>query len=51
MPENLFIPSVDLRIASLEEYNRRQKEKAAAQRNCYGCLDSAGRGRTAERIV
>lgn len=32
MPDNLFIPSVDLRIGSLEEYNRRQKEKAAAQR-------------------
>ncbi|OGU16377.1 MAG: cytidylate kinase [Geobacteraceae bacterium GWC2_53_11] len=31
MPENLFIPSVDLRIGSLEEYNRRQKEKAALQ--------------------
>lgn len=31
MPENLFIPSVDLRIGSLEEYNRRQKEKAAEQ--------------------
>ena len=31
MPENLFIPSVDLRIGSLEEYNRRQKEKAAQQ--------------------
>lgn len=30
MPENLLIPSVDLRIGSLEEYNRRQKEKAAA---------------------
>lgn len=30
MPDNLFIPSVDLRIGSLEEYNRRQKEKAAA---------------------
>lgn len=29
MPENLLIPSVDLRIGSLEEYNRRQKEKAA----------------------
>ena len=27
MPENLLIPSVDLRIGSLEEYNRRQKEK------------------------
>ncbi len=31
MPENLLIPSVDLRIGSLEEYNRRQKEKVAAQ--------------------
>lgn len=31
MPENLLIPSVDLRIGSLEEYNRRQKEKAAQQ--------------------
>lgn len=31
MPENLFIPSVDLRIGSLEEYNRRQREKAALQ--------------------
>ena len=29
MPENLLIPSVDLRIGSLEEYNRRQKEKAS----------------------
>ncbi len=29
MPDNLFIPSVDLRIGSLEEYNRRQKDKAA----------------------
>jgi hypothetical protein len=28
MPENLLLPSVDLRIGSLEEYNRRQKEKA-----------------------
>lgn len=28
MPENLLIPSVDLRIASLEEYNRRKKAKA-----------------------
>lgn len=27
MPENLLIPSVDLRIASLEEYNRRQKQR------------------------
>ena len=32
MPENLLIPSVDLRIGSLEEYNRRQKEKAATPR-------------------
>ena len=31
MPDNLLIPSVDLRIGSLEEYNRRQKEKAAMQ--------------------
>lgn len=31
MPDNLLIPSVDLRIGSLEEYNRRQKEKAAEQ--------------------
>ena len=31
MPDNLFIPSVDLRIGSLEEYNRRQKEKASLQ--------------------
>lgn len=31
MPENLLIPSVDLRVGSLEEYNRRQKEKAASQ--------------------
>lgn len=30
MPENLLIPSVDLRIGTLEEYNRRQKEKAFA---------------------
>ncbi len=29
MPDNLFIPSVDLRIGALEEYNRKQKEKAA----------------------
>ncbi len=28
MPENLFIPSVDLRIGALEEYNRKCKEKA-----------------------
>lgn len=31
MPENLLIPSVDLRIGSLEEYNRRQKEKPFLQ--------------------
>ena len=49
MPDNLFIPSVDLRIGTLEEYNRRQKEKAtllherAKSRPCitisreYGC--------------
>lgn len=29
MPENLFIPSVDLRIGALEEYNRVRKLKAA----------------------
>jgi len=28
MPDNLFIPSVDMRIGALEEYNRRQKAKA-----------------------
>lgn len=28
MPDNLFIPSVDLRIGGLEEYNRRQRRKA-----------------------
>jgi len=49
MPDNLLIPSVDLRIGSLEEYNRRQKEKATLHhrepkpRHCitisreYGC--------------
>lgn len=31
MPENLLIPSVDLRIGALEEYNRQQKHKAATQ--------------------
>ncbi len=30
MPENLLIPSVDLRIGSLEEYNRQQKQKAGS---------------------
>lgn len=28
MPDNLLIPSVDLRIGALEEYNRTQKQKA-----------------------
>lgn len=32
MPDNLFIPSVDLRIGALEEYNRTQKEKAVRHR-------------------
>ena len=32
MPENLLIPSVDLRVGALEEYNRRQKEKAFRQK-------------------
>lgn len=31
MPENLFIPSVDLRIGALEEFNRVRKHKAAQQ--------------------
>ncbi|MDU0457356.1 MAG: cytidylate kinase-like family protein [Geobacteraceae bacterium] len=33
MPENLLIPSVDLRIGSLEEYNRQQKLKAGSNRH------------------
>ena len=33
MPENLLIPSVDLRIGSLEEYNRQQKQKAGPNRH------------------
>lgn len=33
MPENLFIPSVDLRIGALEEYNRTQKMKAGCHPN------------------
>jgi cytidylate kinase len=49
MPENLMIPSVDLRIGSLLEYNRKQVQKAGShqrkqkQRPCitlsreYGC--------------
>lgn len=32
MPDNLLIPSVDLRIGSLEEYNRQQKQNAGAHR-------------------
>ncbi|RNC67943.1 MAG: cytidylate kinase-like family protein [Desulfuromonadales bacterium] len=32
MPDNLLIPSVDLRIGSLEEYNRRKKLKAGQPR-------------------
>jgi len=32
MQENLLIPSVDLRIGALEEYNRRQKEKVLKQK-------------------
>ena len=35
MPDNLFIPSVDLRIGSLEEYNRRQKENATVHHRKY----------------
>ena len=31
MPENLLIPSVDLRIGSLEEYNRRQHQNAISK--------------------
>lgn len=33
MPENLLIPSVDLRVGGLEEYNRQQVEKAAKRRH------------------
>ena len=33
MPDNLLIPSVDLRIGSLEEYNRQQKQKAGSKRH------------------
>jgi cytidylate kinase len=33
MPDSLFIPSVDLRIGALEEYNRSQKKKAAYHHN------------------
>ena len=50
MPDNLLIPSVDLRVGALEEYNRTQKQKALERhkkpkpRPCvtisrqYGCL-------------
>ena len=50
MPDNLLIPSVDLRVGALEEYNRTQKQKALLQhkkpkpRPCvtisrqFGCL-------------
>jgi len=31
MPDSLFIPSIDLRVGSLEEYNRIQREKASLQ--------------------
>ena len=31
MPENLLIPSVDLRIGGLEEYNRRQRQDAISK--------------------
>lgn len=31
MPENLLIPSVDLRIGGLEEYNRRQHQNATSK--------------------
>lgn len=63
MPENLLIPSVDLRIGSLEEYNRRQKEKAAAHhrkpkpRPCitisreYGCEGYPVAERLRERMM
>ena len=32
MPDNLLIPSVDLRVGALEEYNRTQKQKAMLHR-------------------
>ncbi|MDD2365688.1 MAG: cytidylate kinase-like family protein [Desulfuromonadaceae bacterium] len=63
MPENLMIPSVDLRIGSLEEYNRRQKEKAAHKhqkakpRPCitisreYGCEGYPVAGRLREILM
>lgn len=33
MPDNLLIPSVDLRIGSLEEYNRQQKRNAGLNKH------------------
>ncbi len=33
MPENLLIPSVDLRVGSLEEYNRQKKHKAGSKKH------------------
>lgn len=33
MPDNLLIPSVDLRIGSLEEYNRQQKQNAGSNKH------------------
>jgi hypothetical protein len=50
MPDNLLIPSVDLRVGALEEYNRAQKQKAMLKhkktkpRSCvtisrqFGCM-------------
>ena len=63
MPDNLLIPSVDLRIGSLEEYNRRQREKAALHhrkpvpRPCitisreYGCEGYTVAGRLREIMI
>lgn len=33
MPENLLIPSVDLRVGSLEEYNRQKKHMAGSKKH------------------
>ena len=63
MPENLFIPSVDLRIGALEEYNRVQKKKAAfdkereKRRSCitlsrqFGCQGYPAAERLCELMV
>lgn len=61
MPDNLFIPSVDLRIGSLEEYNRKQKEKPFAKRQkprpCitisreYGCTGYPAAGLLRELLM